>query len=81
MNVAAYDKISKNIKENGFSTLSTFHKDEELKENSALVTELTFDPDGFEFNINDKGFFEILADERIANFLKNIPTEDEAEVK
>lgn len=81
VNIAAYDKISKNIQENGFSALSTFHKDEELKENSELVTELTFDPNGFKFKINDKGFFEILTDERIANFLENMPTEDEVEVK
>ena len=81
MNIAAYDKISKNIQEKGFSALSTFHKDEELKENSELVTELTFDPNGFKFKINDKGFFEILSDERIANFLENMPVEDEVEVK
>lgn len=81
MNIAAYDKISKNIQENGFSALSTFHKDEELKENGKLVTELTFDPKGFKFKINEKGFFEILSDERIANFLENMPVEDEVEVK
>ena len=79
MNIAAYDKISKNIQANGFSALSVFHKDGELKENNELVTELTFDPQGFKFKINDKGLFEILADERITNFLENMPVEDEVE--
>lgn len=81
MNITAYDKISKNIQENGFSALSAFHKDEELKENSELFTELTFDPNGFKFKINDKGFFEILADERVANFLENMPVEDAVKEK
>ncbi|CAN0586383.1 unnamed protein product, partial [Ectocarpus sp. 12 AP-2014] len=79
--VAEYDKIAKNIQENGFSALSAFHKDNELKENSKLVTEVLFDPTGFKFKINDKGFFEILTDERVAKFLENLPYEDKAENK
>ncbi|MDP5110035.1 MAG: hypothetical protein NWP47_01450 [Rickettsiaceae bacterium] len=80
--VDGYDKIAKNIQENGLSSLSALHKgDGELKENSKLVTELIFDPTGFKFKINDKGFFEILTDERIAKFLENLPYEDKAENK
>ncbi|MEM6338795.1 MAG: hypothetical protein AAF673_02580 [Pseudomonadota bacterium] len=81
MNIAVYDKISKNIQENGFSVLSAFHKDEELKENDKLFMELEFDPQKLKFRINDKDFFEFLADERIRNFVANMPTEDEVEVK
>lgn len=79
--VAEYDKIAKNIQENGFSALSAFHKDNELKEKSKLVTEVLFDPTGFKFKINGKGFFEILTDERVVKFLENLPYEDKAENK
>lgn len=79
--VATYDKIAKNIQENGFSALSALHKEDELKENGKLVTEVLFDPAGFKFKVNDKGFFEILTDERIAKFFENLPSEDKIEVK
>ena len=79
--VADYDKIVKNIQENGFSVLSALHKDSELEENSKLVTELMLDPTGFKFKINDKGFFEILTDERVAKFFENLPNENKVEDK
>lgn len=81
MNIAVYDKISKNIQENGFNALSVFHKDDELEENSELISELTFDPTSFTLKINDKGFLEILTDEKITNFLENMPNEEEVEDK
>lgn len=75
------DKIARNIQENGFSALSAFHKEDELKENSKLVTEVLFDPTGFKFKVNGKGFFEILTDERVAKFFENLPSEDKVKDK
>ena len=39
------------------------------------------DPTGFKFKINDKGFFEILTDERVAKFFENLPNENKVEDK
>lgn len=79
--VAGYDKIARNIQENGFGVLSALHKEDELKENDKLVSELIFDPSSFKFKINNKGFFEILTDERVAKFLGNFPSDDKEKDK
>lgn len=79
--VAGYDKITRNIQENGFGALSALHKEDELKENDKLVSELLFDPASFKFKVNNKGFFEILTDERVAKFLGNFPSEDKEKDK
>ncbi len=79
--ISSYDQIAENIINNGFNALAAFHKDDELKEDDELISELSFNPNSFEFKINDKGFFEILTDERIVNFLKDMPDENTEEDK
>lgn len=75
--IIAFDAIVKNAEENGFKALSAFHNEEELNEGGKLVSELSFDLGSFSFKINDKGFLEMLTDERVVKFLKDMPEPQE----
>lgn len=76
LNIDSLDQVMSNIKDNGFNTLAAFHEEDELKENDKLVANITLNPKGFNFKINEKTLFEFLADERIVKFLKNMPEEE-----
>ena len=52
------------------------HNGEELQEADILTTNLFFNPQGFDFKINDKGFLNILTDERVVKFLQDMPEKD-----
>ncbi len=67
------DQIVKNIKENGFDALSVFHEKDELKEDDNLVMNLMLDPTKFNFELNGENALNILTDERIVKFLKDMP--------
>jgi hypothetical protein len=77
--IKSFHKIVENIKDNGFEALSTLHSGEELQEDDILTTNLVFNPQGFDFKINDKGFFNILTDERVVKFLQDMPEKDNQE--
>ena len=74
--IKSFHKIVENIKNNGFEALSTLHNGEELQEDDILTTNLFFNPQGFDFKINDKGFLNILTDERVVKFLQDMPEKD-----
>ena len=78
LNITLYNQIATNIKDNGFDALAAFHENDSLKENDKLVANLTFNLEGFEFNINEKGFLKILTDERVVKFLQAMPSTDKA---
>ena len=73
----SFHKIIENIKDNGFEAISTLHSGEELQEDDILTTNLFFNPQGFDFKINDKGFISVLTDERVVKFLQDMPEQDE----
>ncbi|GAB4165221.1 MAG: hypothetical protein Tsb006_4760 [Rickettsiaceae bacterium] len=75
-----FDTIVDNIKNNGFSFLSAFHDSEILGQKRALKTNISFNLDmkninlnNLNFKINDKDAFEVLADERVVKFLQSMP--------
>ncbi len=67
------NQLMNNIKNNTFDALAVFYKGDELKMDDSLVTNITVNPKGIDFKINNKDFFKSLTDERIVKFLKKIP--------
>ena len=67
------DQIVKNISENGFEAISALHEADELKEDDDLAMNLILDPAKFNFELNGDNMLNILTDERIVKFLKDMP--------
>jgi hypothetical protein len=70
-------QLINNVKDNGFKALGALNKEVELKPGDSLVTDLHFDPKEFEFKVNNKTFIDIITDERVIPFLKDMPKESE----
>ncbi len=65
--------IVENIKNNGMELLSAFDKKDSLKEDDNFESNVSFNLGNFEFKVNDKGILDLLTDERVVKFLKNMP--------
>nr|MBA2628757.1 hypothetical protein [Rickettsiaceae bacterium] len=65
--------VVENIKNNGTSFLSAFDKKDSLKEDDNFESNVTFSLENFEFKVNGKGILELLTDERVVKFLKEMP--------
>lgn len=67
VNVEQLKKLVANVETNGFEVLKVFN-------NSAISdsfeTSFSFEPEKFEFKINDKSLLSIITDDRIVKFLK-----------
>ena len=65
--------IVENIKNNGMELLSAFDKKDSLKEDDNFESNVSFNLGNLEFKVNDKGILDLLTDERVVKFLKNMP--------
>ena len=66
-------QIMKNISDNGFDAISALHEKEDLKDDDDLVMSIILNPARFDFQLNGKNILELMTDEKIAKFLKNMP--------
>ncbi len=67
--------IVENIKNNGIGFLSAFDKKDSLKEEDNFESNISFNLENFEFKINGKGILDLLTDERVVKFMKEMPSE------
>ena len=67
--------IVENIKNNGIGFLSAFDKKDSLKEEDNFESNISFNLENFEFKINGKGILDLLTDERVVKFMKEMPNE------
>ena len=65
--------VVENIKNNGIEFLSAFDKKDSLKEEDNFESSISFNLENFEFKINGKGILDLLTDERVVKFLKEMP--------
>ncbi len=65
--------VVENIKNNGMEFLSAFDKKDSLKEEDNFESSASFNLENFEFKVNGKGILDLLTDERVVKFLKEMP--------
>lgn len=68
-------KINDNTEANGFEALKALSRDPNFKDGENFEADIVFDPNKFEFKVNDKSFLHIMTDERVTKFLKGFDEE------
>lgn len=69
--------VIEDIKNNGMELLSAFDKKDSLKDEDNFESSFSFNLENFEFKVNGKGLIDLLTDERVVKFLKDIPKTDQ----
>ena len=65
--------IVDNFKNNGMGFLAAFDKKDSLKDDDAFEANINYNHDKLEFKINYKGILHFITDQRVVDFLKEMP--------
>lgn len=68
-----------NIESNGFEALKVLNKTSGLVAGDKFEAEFSFEPKNFDFRINDKLFFDVITNEKIAKFLNGFTDQSSLE--